>query len=593
MMPFQENVPGVGTTAGPAWTVHDDDAVWMAWKGSGTDTSIWVCSAPSLAPDASGVYAFTSQAKVLTLATSSSPAIASLDGTLYLFYRAASDDDHIRWATRAPVVGRHLATWVDRGRLALGAGGATEPQTGASPAVASANGCLYLFWKGSGDDRIWWSVTSDGAHPDVWADQTRVTTAQGSPQSQLAPAVTLRDETIQLVVKDNLAGSTAMSWTTYSTPVNPHGDNLRLDTGGTWSPLAPAGSGAVHAPALTCDKNLGVWLAWTEGDGGVSFAHLSNGGWWPVYNRFGVGSSDRPALISTGQGDAEIMMAWKGAGDDGGIYYGTMRGPQVPVPTGPAPATKLGGQLNYLMANGCQPLTGVSVVIDVTEDIVSDIGIGFQLNAYSNAGANKAWQQFLIFQHVVTATEVAIDGLIETWPQSTAGTGVDPTTNPQIRWGLNLGPPLPSTKIPAGYQFTITLGTDGSNRVDKVQFRVVDEHGNAAYDKPPIALIGLPLLDGTVPPKATAGDLAEIVAFQLNVVGPIGDQTATLTSGAGVITYSVDGMISAGSSLPTPPGSDLTCADSRWHTLEQANSTYSTLPEGIGTDFIQTFATVI
>jgi hypothetical protein len=583
-MPFQESVPGVGTTAGPSWMVHDDDAVWMAWKGSGTDTSIWVASAPSLTPDASGVYTFTPQAKVLTLSTGSSPAITSLEGTLYLFYRAASDDDHIRWATCAGGT-----TWVDQGRLALGAGGATEPRTGAAPAVASANSCLYLFWKGSGDDTIWWAVTSDGTHPGVWSDQTKVTTTQGSPQSAYQPAVTLRDQTIHLVVKDSTAGSTAMSWTTYTTPVNPHGDNTRLDTGGTWTPLAQIGSGAAHAPALACDGNLGVWLAWTEGDGGVSFAHLANGAWWPVYNRFGIGSSDRPALISTGQGDAEIMMAWKGADDDGGIYYGTLIGPQVPP--GPTAATKLGGSLNYLMADGCKPLKGVSVVIDVTEDIVSDIGIGFQLNAYSKAGAHSAWQQFLIFQNVVTATEVAIDGFIETWPQSTAGTGIETTTNPLIRWGLNLGPPLPSTKIPAKYQFTITLGTDGSNRVDHVQFRVVDQHGHVAYGKPPIKLTGLPLLDGTVPPKATDGDLAEIVAFQLNIVGPIGNQTAKLTSGAGVITYSLDGLMNASSSLPTPPGSDVTCADSQWHTKEEANTSYSTLPQGTGTDFIQTFAT--
>ncbi len=591
-MPFQQHVPGTGTTAGPSWTVHDGNSVWLAWKGSGTDTSIWVSSAPSLSPDSSGVYAFSAQAKVLTLATGSSPAIASLAGTLYLFYRAASDDDHLRWATRAGggvVVGRDPATWVDRGRLALGARGATEPRTGAAPAVASANGCLYLFWKGSSDDAIWWAVTSDGAHPGIWSDQMQVTTIQGPPQSPLGPAVTLRDETIHLVVADDAPGSAAISHTSYTTPVNPHSDNLQLDTAGAWTALAQIGSGAVHAPALACDGNLGVWLAWTEGDGGISFAHLANDGWWPVYNRFGTGSSDRPALISTGQSDAEIMMAWKGAGDDGGIYYGTLIGPQVPP--GATPATKLGGSLDYLMANSCKPLKGVSVVIDVTEDIVSDIGIGFQLNAYSNAGARSAWQQFLIFQNVVTAAEVAIDGFIESWPQSTAGVGVETTSYPLIRSGLNLGPALPSTRIPAGYQFTITLGNDGSDRVDTVQFRVVDEHGDVAYGKPPIKLIGLPLLDGTTPPKATAGDLAEIVAFQLNIVGPIGNQTATLTSGAGVITYSLDGIMNASSSLPTPPGSDVSCADSRWHTDEEANTSYSTLPEGTGTDFIQTFAT--
>ena len=46
--------------------------------------------------------------------------------------------------------------------------------------------------------------------------------------------------------------------------------------------------------------------------------------------RYGVGTSDRPALVSVGGGDSGIMMAWKGEGSDPGLYYGTLL---LPLPT--------------------------------------------------------------------------------------------------------------------------------------------------------------------------------------------------------------------------------------------------------------------
>ena len=329
-----------------------------------------------------------------------------------------------------------------------------------------------------------------------------------------------------------------------------------------------------------------VWLAYTGADGGVSFAGLVNGQWNPVYNRLEIGSSKGPALISTGDSNASIMMAWKGAGSDTGIYYGSMIGPQVGVPTGPVSGTALGSNLNYLMANlsgnNGNPLTGVRVTILVTEDIKSDIGIGFQLNAYSNSGALSAWQQYFIWQNVVSNTEVQIRGEIEPWPQSTAGTGNQTTTYDLLDHWYVLTT-LSNTTIPKGYQFTIALGTSG-NQVSSAQFRVVDtSSGNVLYDQPAIPLVGLSLDDGTTTTVgATAADLAAIIAFQLNVVGPISSEQSYMLSGAGIITYEVSGAMSANQSLPAN-------ADSNWFTLEQTNSVYSTLPQGTSSSFVQTF----
>jgi hypothetical protein len=260
-MPLQENVPGVGTTAGPSWTVHDGNSVWLAWKGSGTDTGIYVSSATSLQPNASsGQYSFTPQAKVLTLGTSASPAIASLHGTLYLFYKGASDN-YIYWASMA----NGSSTWVDQHKLALGnsiipANNNQNPETSTGPTVVSANNCLYLFYKGASDNAVLWTVTSDGENPGLWASETAITTPNSTPETTASPAVAVQGQTIHLVLKgqsdDNLY------WLSYSTPVNPSGNSLQ--TNGAWTAQTQIFSGvSAYAPALVCDGNGVVWLAWT------------------------------------------------------------------------------------------------------------------------------------------------------------------------------------------------------------------------------------------------------------------------------------------------------------------------------------------
>ena len=586
-MGFQENIPGVGTTERPAWTVHDNNSVWVVWKGSGTDTTIWHSSAPSLQPDSSGVYGFSAQSQLKTTSggtfeTSSGPVIASLNGTLYLFYKGASDN-YIYWATSSDG-----ATWTDKHKLALGNSVPSQnnnqnPETNVAPAVVSANNSLYLFWKGASDNNIYWTVTSSGENQGLWAFQQKVTTPSGTPETSDSPAITLAGQTIHLTWKG--PSDDNVGWSTYSTPVNPDGNNLDLNTAGAWSNQQTILTGSAHSPAIIRDGNNVVWLAYTGNNGGVSFVGLVNGQWKPVYNRLGIGSSKGPALISTGDSNTTIMMAWKGAGNDGGIYYGSMIGPQVGIPTGPAPGTVLGGNRNYIIANlsgnNGNALTGVQVVIDVTEDIDSDIGIGFQLNAYSNSGALSAWQQYFIWQSVVSSSEVHIVGQIEPWPQSTAGTGDETTKYDLLNHSYVLAT-LGSTKIPKGYQFTITLGTT-SNKVSSAQFRVVDNNGNVLYGQPAIPLIGLSLDDGTTTTvPATSADLAEIIAYQLDLVGPINSEQAKMTSGAGIITYYVNGVMSANQNLPANTDSD-------WHTLEQTNSVYSTLPQGTSGSFVQTF----
>jgi hypothetical protein len=84
---------------------------------------------------------------------------------------------------------------------------------------------------------------------------------------------------------------------------------------------------------------------------------------------------------------------------------------------------------------------------------------------------------------------------------------------------------------------------------------------------------------------ATEADLAPILAFQFNIVGPINGEQTFFWSGAGNIVYSASNELTVQSALPSG-------VDSDWHTLENGNSVYGTLPQGQSTTFAQSFNAV-
>jgi hypothetical protein len=601
---YQENVPGIGTTAGPSWTAHDGNSVWLAWKGSGTDTSIWVSSAPSLQPNSSGEYAFTPQAKVLALGTTASPAIASLNGTLYLFYKGESDN-YIYWATMAS----GSSTWVDQHKLVLGNSAVPQnnnhtPETSTGPTVVAANNCLYLFYKGANDNSVRWTVTSGGENPGLWAFETVVNAPNGNPLTTVSPAVAVQGQTIHLVIKGQSDGN--LYWMTYSTPVNPDDNNLDLVTNGAWSAQTQIFSGvSAYAPALVCDGNGAIWLAWTGSNGGVSFANIQHGYWIGPFPRLGIGSSDRPALISTGNDNTFIMMAWKGQPGDGGIYYGTMIGPQVAAPGG-----GLTDASNYWIYSNCNPITGLTVTIEVTQAIVYEStsrgtskGFSFQLNAFSKVASNiiPGWQQFIYNINTANSPATDFNGQFETWPGQTTIIDGKPTSTingiPTDGSDLiNLVADVHTLQttgvngIPAGYTIAISLGTDSGSNVNSATFSVTapNLNGGQPYtdtitpinpNPPPINQLDSSLpaaLQGPI----TEADLAPILAFQLVLVGPDGC-AVNLSSGAGTITYTASSPLTA---LNSPPS----CINNVT-TGESANSSYGTLPQGTSGSFVQTF----
>jgi hypothetical protein len=204
----------------------------------------------------------------------------------------------------------------------------------------------------------------------------------------------------------------------------------------------------------------------------------------------------------------------------------------------PAPVTGLQSNSNYYLYNNCGSVNGLSVTIDVTQDIVSmsgpKSGVGFQLNAYAPAGAKSVWLQYFI-----CVFQGYLRGGVEYWNTHF------PPPSPLLvldSW--------PGDEVPAGTNFKISLENDSAGNVSKVHYYV-----NGAKK-------------GTFPiPEAF---LVPAIAFQLDVVGPMNGIDANLSSGAGTITYEAPAGLTVLPALPL-------CANPSTLTGEKANTVYGFL----------------
>jgi hypothetical protein len=258
-------------------------------------------------------------------------------------------------------------------------------------------------------------------------------------------------------------------------------------------------------------------------------------------------------------------------GIDAALYSG---GPLLPPPS-----HGLGSGSNYVLYSDCNQLSGVSIAIDVTEDLVAappaagqQHGFSFQLNAYSPKNqANPRdpewmeWQQYLIG---VRPTSVV--GAVNNWNAASLTNNTEQTINsPTV---LLLQPPGPDM-IPAGTQLTITLLTDQGGNVNGVTFAATPGQSHTLM---------LTSLTKTSGGAVTTADLAPIVAFELNLVGPGDGKIANLISGAGTITYAASNQLEPLPGLPP-------CTAYNRGTGESSNSTYGELPATPSTTFTQSF----
>jgi hypothetical protein len=234
-----------------------------------------------------------------------------------------------------------------------------------------------------------------------------------------------------------------------------------------------------------------------------------------------------------------------------------------------APSAGLGSNSNYLMSN-CGNMTDVSVMVNVTQDIVGSDGFGFQLNAYSAKSKYDGGQQYLIYldPHSSPATLYC---MVDNWTNTT----------PKLSQVINHIVPLatlPSQKLPAGYALSIRLQNDSSGNITGASYEAFDNKGNSIGQQTQ-TLTSLKLVSGA---PVTSADLAPIVSFQMDFVDYLNGGITTLSSGAGYMTIGSNKSITVESSEPS-------CVDFDFSTVERANSSYGKLPANPNGIFTQTF----
>src|SRR5258708_1846365 len=135
-MSFQENVAGVGTSAGPAFCIVRG-VPYLAWKGLGTDQGIYWSKASSLTPDSNGKYSWQPQTHIPSVGPSAAPTLASFGDALYMAWKGMDKDTAIYFSK---LEGN---TWSTQKKLAAG--------TSAAPSLAGTSKGLILVWKGESD----------------------------------------------------------------------------------------------------------------------------------------------------------------------------------------------------------------------------------------------------------------------------------------------------------------------------------------------------------------------------------------------------------------------------------------------------------
>ncbi len=235
---------------------------------------------------------------------------------------------------------------------------------------------------------------------------------------------------------------------------------------------------------------------------------------------------------------------------------------------------------NYFFDNNCQPITGLTVSLTASEEIVSTNGFTLQLNAYSQHGVDSAQQ------YVFSVQGNSIKGQIANWQSTSVAIVCD---------AVDVAQTSVANGIPESYSLKITLQYEG-NSVSGALFEVLSS--GLPVGTPQTFLVsqaGCHCSDMQKCPPSQPGefcctgyqssaDLSPITAFQVNVVGPGSGASTTFTSGKGDIQYSV----STGALIPlsSPP----LCVETSPCTAETSNASYGQLSGCPGQFLTQSFS---
>jgi hypothetical protein len=320
--------------------------------------------------------------------------------------------------------------------------------------------------------------------------------------------------------------------------------------------------GLTQTDVFLVDKNGQLNVFWVDGFGAwngpekIGPAGIANPGCAVAASQqFGLSQTDVFLVDKNGR----LNIFWV---DNAGAW----NGPQLRADPVAPPAAGLGSNSNYILFNNCNPVLGLEITINVTQDIVCQSasgptsGFGFQLNCYSPKNETSAWQQY-----VVALFSSELIGAVDNWPVS--GPNI-------INDFFNLTGTPNANRLPAGWRITISLQNDNQGNITGASYVVIDNSGNtrANVTKTLTSISGV-----------TAADIAPITAFELNLVGPVNGESAVLSSGAGTLVYSASSPLTV---LNVEPS----CTESGYITAETANSFYGELSGSPSTVFTQSFA---
>ena len=162
----------------------------------------------------------------------------------------------------------------------------------------------------------------------------------------------------------------------------------------------------------------------------------------------------------------------------------------------------------------CQPFNGVSISVETTSDLISDLGFSIQLNGYSPTGFKAAWQQYGF-----TIDSAGVGIFAENWMLPVVG------TNNLFNFRIPLiSLPSPPT-VPSGYQLLISLNYDDNDYIIGAEYSVTNQNSNTLLGSYSLPLNSITGFDPTW--------YAPLAAFELNIVGPYNLEKTTFTVGSG------------------------------------------------------------
>jgi hypothetical protein len=250
----------------------------------------------------------------------------------------------------------------------------------------------------------------------------------------------------------------------------------------------------------------------------------------------------------------------------------------------------LSGNDNVVLVSGCNNLQGLTVTLQVTEDLVTvgSTGFALQLNCFPQGGQTDQRETLNWFQYSFIVQGGQINWLLpEYWDTGNFSVG-GPVPWPS---GQTPNPPGTTTDLPvipndsgysaltgassnqilAGSILEITLVTDNNGKITEVTGKYTDPSGNvspASYS------------------FASNADFS-IYGFQAVVVGPIGGAPTSFSSGAGTLAYT----LSTGS-LSVEAGGTTCSGAFEPGTAENSNSIYGDVTPATGSTITQALSVV-